>query len=122
MEDRLDAFGHGAAGCEVGAAVGGAQVLGAAPGEVDGLVGVVGFDRCGEPLELAVGEVLCAGAQELHFASGFALLVGGVLYVVWLAWTGEWRRRHFDVRRDAGDSLATLWSYLRLRKRSRPRR
>lgn len=64
-------------------AVGGAEILGAAPRDVDLLVGRVCLDRGGEPVQLLVGEVLGAGTQDgLDPLQGVALAAavpGGVL-------------------------------------------
>jgi hypothetical protein len=49
---------------QIGSAVGRPQVLGAAPGDVDLLVGFVLLDGSGEPVQLLVGEVLRSGPED----------------------------------------------------------
>ncbi|MBZ4417459.1 cytochrome b/b6 domain-containing protein [Myxococcus sp. RHST-1-4] len=56
-----------------------------------------------------------AGARHWHFAFGWFLTLNGVAYVLYLALSGEWRRRLFLPRRDTRNALATLAFYLRLR-------
>ncbi|RKH13516.1 thiosulfate reductase [Corallococcus sp. CA053C] len=56
-----------------------------------------------------------AGARHWHFAFGWFLALNGVVYVLYLAFSGEWRRRLFLPRRDTRDAVATLAYYLRLR-------
>ena len=61
-EGGEDLLGLSAAFIQVAAAVGGPEVLGAYPGDIDLVVGGIGFDGSGEAVELPVGEVLCPGA------------------------------------------------------------
>ena len=83
VERVQDLLGAATALGRVLRAVGGSEVLGAAPGDVDLLVGGIGQDRGLEAGELAVGEVLGAGAQDgLDSEQGVALAAtvpGGVL-------------------------------------------
>jgi thiosulfate reductase cytochrome b subunit len=55
-----------------------------------------------------------AGARALHFGVGLLWLSTGAAYVAYLLVSGEWRRRFFWPRRDAGNAWATLRYYLRL--------
>lgn len=57
-----------------------------------------------------------AGARHWHFAFGWFLTLNGVAYVLYLALSGEWRRRLFLPRRDTRNALGTLAFYLRIRK------
>ncbi|MCE9668620.1 cytochrome b/b6 domain-containing protein [Myxococcus stipitatus] len=57
-----------------------------------------------------------AGARHWHFAFASLLVLNGAVYVLYLALSGEWRRRLFLPRRDARDAARTLAFYLRLRK------
>jgi thiosulfate reductase cytochrome b subunit len=66
------------------------------------------------PSWLRVGMWL-AGGRHWHFAFAWLLLANGILYVLYLALSGEWRRRMFLPRRDTGHALATMAHYLRLR-------
>jgi thiosulfate reductase cytochrome b subunit len=57
-----------------------------------------------------------AGARAWHFAVAWLFILNGLAYWIYLAASGEWRRRYFLPRRDAGGALATLAYYLRIRK------
>ncbi len=57
-----------------------------------------------------------AGGRALHFAFAWLFVCNGLLYLAYLLSTGEWRRRMFDPRHDAGGALAWARYYLRLRK------
>lgn len=57
-----------------------------------------------------------AGARAWHFAFAWVLILNGVLYVAYLAISGEWRRRLFLPRRDAGNALRMIAYYLRARR------
>jgi thiosulfate reductase cytochrome b subunit len=57
-----------------------------------------------------------AGARHWHFAFAWFLALNGVAYVLYLAFSGEWRRRLFLPRRDTRNALDTLAFYVRLRK------
>lgn len=63
---------------------------------------------------LTVGEWL-AGGRHWHFAFAWFFLGAGLLYVLYLALSGEWRRRLFLPRRDARNAIETAKYYLRLR-------
>jgi thiosulfate reductase cytochrome b subunit len=66
------------------------------------------------PPALRLGEWL-AGARHLHFAFAWILVVNALAYVGYEAFSGEWRRRVFEPRRDARNALATALHYLRVR-------
>ncbi|MBZ4377012.1 cytochrome b/b6 domain-containing protein [Corallococcus sp. AS-1-6] len=72
------------------------------------------FQDAVPPSWLRLGDWL-AGARSWHFAFGWFLALNGFAYVLYLAFSGEWRRRLFLPRRDARDAVATLAYYLRLR-------
>ncbi|AGC41502.1 hypothetical protein MYSTI_00143 [Myxococcus stipitatus DSM 14675] len=57
-----------------------------------------------------------AGARQWHFAFGGFLALNGLAYLLYLAFSGEWRRRLFFPRRDTRNAASTLAFYLRLRK------
>jgi thiosulfate reductase cytochrome b subunit len=57
-----------------------------------------------------------AGARHLHFGLAWLFVANALGYLVWMAVTGEWRRRAFHPGRDARNALQTLAWYLRLRK------
>ena len=57
VEGREDLLGPSLPLGEISCPVGRSEVLGAAPGDVDRLVGLVGLDRGGEAVQLLVGEV-----------------------------------------------------------------
>jgi thiosulfate reductase cytochrome b subunit len=61
-----------------------------------------------------VGGWLAAG-RHWHFAFGWFFAGVGVLYLLWLGASGEWRRRLFLPRRDLPSALLTARSYLALR-------
>ncbi len=64
-ERGQDGLGDGSAGGMGGLVVGGADLQGAPPDELDLEVSFVGGERLGEPVLLPVGEVLGAGAQNV---------------------------------------------------------
>lgn len=57
-----------------------------------------------------------AGARAWHFAFAWFLVANGIVYVVFLLSTGEWRRRFFWPPRDTVPALQQMLYYLRLRK------
>jgi thiosulfate reductase cytochrome b subunit len=57
-----------------------------------------------------------AGARHLHFGFAWLFVANALLYLIWLAASGEWRRRIFQPRRDGPNALQTTAWYLRLRK------
>jgi thiosulfate reductase cytochrome b subunit len=69
------------------------------------------------PAWLRIGRWL-AGSRHWHFAFAWLLVANGLVYLAYLAASGEWRRRLFQPRRDGGNALATLVYYLRIRRRA----
>lgn len=61
-----------------------------------------------------------AGGRHWHFAFAWLFVLNGFAYVLYLALSGEWRRRLFLPRRDARNALGTLAYYLRLRRQAPP--
>ena len=57
-----------------------------------------------------------AGARHLHFGLAWLFVANALVYLAWMAVTGEWRRRAFRPGRDGRNALQTLAWYLRLRK------
>lgn len=64
---------------------------------------------------MRIGDWL-AGGRAWHFAFAWLLIVNGAAYLLYLAFSGEWRRRLFLPRRDAKHALQMCAYYLRLRK------
>ena len=73
------------------------------------------FDGRDAPEWMRVGGWL-AGARHWHFAFAWFFVATGVVYLVYLSASGEWRRRIFSGRRDARDAVATAASYLHFRE------
>jgi thiosulfate reductase cytochrome b subunit len=71
------------------------------------------------PQWLRIGGWL-AGARHWHFAVAWFLILNGLVYVGYMAMSGEWRRRVFLPRRDARGALAQFAYYARLRKTPPP--
>lgn len=61
-----------------------------------------------------------AGGRHWHFAFAWLFVLNGFAYVLYLALSGEWRRRLFLPRRDARNAVGTLAYYLRLRRQAPP--
>ena len=61
-----------------------------------------------------------AGGRAVHFLCMWPLVLNGLVYVGYLAASGEWRRRLFSPRRDLRDALRTAGAYLRLRSPGPP--
>jgi thiosulfate reductase cytochrome b subunit len=61
-----------------------------------------------------------AGARHVHFAVAWFLVLNGLAYLVYLAFSGEWRRRLFLPRRDTSNAVAMFAYYLRMRKTAPP--
>ena len=57
-----------------------------------------------------------AGARHLHFAFAWLLIGNALVYLGYLAWSGEWRRRLFWPPRDTRPALHQLRYYLRIRR------
>jgi thiosulfate reductase cytochrome b subunit len=71
------------------------------------------------PSWLRIGGWL-AGGRAWHFAVAWLLVLNGLAYWIYLAVTGEWRRRYFLPRRDTRNAIQTLAYYLRIRKQPPP--
>jgi thiosulfate reductase cytochrome b subunit len=67
------------------------------------------------PEWMRAGEWL-AGARQVHFGLAWLFVANALVYLIWLAATGEWQRRAFHLRRDSLSALQTAAYYLRLRK------
>ena len=61
-----------------------------------------------------------AGGRHWHFALGWFLVLNGVVYLIYMATRGEWRRRIFLPHRDARQAVLMLAYYLRLRRVAPP--
>jgi thiosulfate reductase cytochrome b subunit len=73
----------------------------------------------GSPMWLRLGGWL-AGARHLHFAIAWFLVFNGVIYLIYMVASGEWRRRVFIPSRDTSNALAMFAYYLRIRKTPPP--
>ncbi|MFL5346540.1 MAG: cytochrome b/b6 domain-containing protein [Hyalangium sp.] len=81
--------------------------------------GLYPFQGAPPPEWTRIGQWL-AGGRHWHFAFAWLLVVNGLAYLVYLALSGEWRRRLFQPRRDTRNALGTLAYYLRLRRHAPP--
>jgi thiosulfate reductase cytochrome b subunit len=61
-----------------------------------------------------------AGARHVHFALAWLLVINALVYLAYLAWTGEYRRRLFWPPRDTRPALRQVAYYVRLRKEAPP--
>jgi thiosulfate reductase cytochrome b subunit len=61
-----------------------------------------------------------AGARQWHFAIAWFLVLNGLIYVGYLMFSGEWRRRVFLPRRDGSGAIAMFAYYLRVRATAPP--
>jgi thiosulfate reductase cytochrome b subunit len=61
-----------------------------------------------------------AGARHWHFAIAWFLIVNGLIYLIYMIASGEWRRRVFIPTRDTSNALAMFAYYLRIRKTPPP--
>jgi thiosulfate reductase cytochrome b subunit len=77
------------------------------------------FQGVPPPEWVRIGQWL-AGGRHWHFAFAWLFLLNGLVYVLYLALSGEWHRRLFLPRRDVGNALSTLAYYLRLRRSAPP--
>jgi len=77
------------------------------------------FQNDAPPSWLRLGGWL-AGARHLHFAIAWFFILNGMLYLIYLVASGEWRRRIFIPRRDTSNALAMLGYYLHVRKTPPP--
>jgi thiosulfate reductase cytochrome b subunit len=61
-----------------------------------------------------------AGARHWHFAIAWFLILNGVIYLIYMIASGEWRRRVFIPTRDTSNALAMFGYYLRVRSTPPP--
>jgi thiosulfate reductase cytochrome b subunit len=61
-----------------------------------------------------------AGARHWHFAIAWFLIFNGIIYLIYMIASGEWRRRVFIPSRDTSNALAMFAYYLRIRKTPPP--
>lgn len=73
------------------------------------------FDGWEAPAWARAGRWL-AGARHLHFALAWLLVLNALVYLGYLAISGEWRRRFFWPPRDTKPALHQVMYYLRLRR------
>jgi thiosulfate reductase cytochrome b subunit len=59
-----------------------------------------------------------AGARHWHFALAWFLVLNGLIYLLYLLASGEWRRRMFVWSRDAGAAVMMLAYYLRMSRQA----
>jgi len=99
----------------------GLQILAAYPmmGPQGQPYAVYRFQGVPPPEWASLGQWL-AGGRHWHFAFAWLFVLNGLAYVLYLALSGEWRRRLFQPRRDTRQALSTLAYYLRLRKQAPP--
>jgi thiosulfate reductase cytochrome b subunit len=95
----------------------GLQILVAYPylGHRGALYGWYPFQGDAPPTWVRFGGWL-AGARHWHFAIAWFLLINGLVYMAYQIASGEWRRRVFLPRRDAGGAIAMFLYYLRIRR------
>ncbi len=77
------------------------------------------FQNWMPPSWMRAGQWL-AGARNLHFALGWVLVINAVVYLVYLGWSREFRRRFFWPPRDIKPAIQQIAYYLRLRKEPPP--
>jgi thiosulfate reductase cytochrome b subunit len=95
----------------------GLQILAAYPalGPRGGLYSWYPFQNEAPPSWLRFGGWL-AGARHWHFAIAWFFILNGVIYLVYMVASGEWRRRIFIPTRDTSNALAMFGYYLCIRK------
>jgi len=95
----------------------GLQILAAYPtlGPRGGPYSWYPFQNQAPPSWLRFGGWL-AGARHWHFAIAWFLILNGVIYLIYMVASGEWRRRIFIPTRDTSSALAMFAYYLRIRK------
>ncbi len=71
------------------------------------------------PSWLTIGGWL-GGGRQWHFAIAWFFVLNGLVYLAYLAGSGEWRWRTFNPARDAAPAVAQFLHYARLRKASPP--
>jgi thiosulfate reductase cytochrome b subunit len=72
------------------------------------------FQGTPPPQWLRIGGWL-AGARHWHFAIAWFFVLNGLIYVIYLLASGEWRRRWFRPGRDATNAIGQFGYYLKLR-------
>lgn len=77
------------------------------------------FQRWMAPSWMRAGQWL-AGARHLHFALAWIVVVNAMVWLGYLLWTREYRRRFFWPPRDVKPALHQVAYYLRLRKEPPP--
>ncbi|HSZ21902.1 MAG TPA: cytochrome b/b6 domain-containing protein [Candidatus Sulfotelmatobacter sp.] len=99
----------------------GLQIFAAYPalGPRGGLYRWYPFQNDAPPSWLRFGGWL-AGARHWHFAIAWFLIFNGVIYLIYMIASGEWRRRVFIPSRDTSNALAMFSYYLRIRKTPPP--
>jgi thiosulfate reductase cytochrome b subunit len=60
------------------------------------------------------------GARHWHFAIAWFLILNAVVYLSYIFWSGEWRRRMFLPRRDLVNAALMFGYYSRIRKTPPP--
>lgn len=71
------------------------------------------------PSWLTIGGWL-GGGRQWHFAIAWFFVLNGLVYLAYLAGSGEWRRRTFNPARDAVPAVTQFLYYARIRKASPP--
>ena len=99
----------------------GLQILAAYPalGPRGAQYGWYPFQNDAPPSWLRFGGWL-AGARHWHFAIAWFLILNGLIYLIYVIASGEWRRRVFIPSRDTWNALAMFGYYLRIRKTAPP--
>src|SRR5580704_8665968 len=99
----------------------GLQILAAYPsfGPRGALYSWYPFQNDAPPSWLRFGGWL-AGARHWHFAIAWFLILNGLIYLIYMIASGEWRRRVFIPTRDTSNAIAMFGYYLRIRKTPPP--
>ncbi|SRR5579875_535215 len=77
------------------------------------------FQGTPPPQWLRIGGWL-AGARHWHFAIAWFFVLNGLIYLIYFAASGEWRRRLFQPGRDTRHAIAQFAYYLRIRRTPPP--
>ncbi|MFZ2063451.1 MAG: cytochrome b/b6 domain-containing protein [Candidatus Binatus sp.] len=99
----------------------GLQILAAYPalGPRGALYSWYPFQNEAPPSWLRFGGWL-AGARHWHFAIAWFLILNGLIYLIYMIASGEWRRRVFIPTRDSSNAIAMFGYYLRIRRTPPP--
>jgi len=99
----------------------GLQILAAYPalGPRGALYSWYPFQNVAPPSWMRFGGWL-AGARHWHFAIAWFLILNGIIYLIYMIASGEWRRRVFIPTRDTSNALAMFAYYLRIRRNPPP--